>query len=246
MSAVVRSPLPDIELPSLQSFFQHQLPAEPRFPEYQAFIDGLTGRFITTRQLRQDALRLGQGLQDRFKLSGSRETVAVIYSSNSVDFAQIFYGCQSVKVITSLANASYTASELAHQLRDGSPAIAFVHPTIYDGYAGAIQELKAEGLPLPKLYWAVPLVDVPADLRRRTGDVESYQSLMVGKDEVKGFEGVDASGEGAHETALLCYSSGTVSPLRIARPKAADFYMATTDGISERYLSRNQPEEPLC
>jgi acyl-CoA synthetase (AMP-forming)/AMP-acid ligase II len=218
MSAIVRSPLPDIELPPLQSFFQHQLPIKPRFPDYEAFIDGVTGRAITTRQLRQDALRLGKGLQRRFNLSGQEETVAVIYSSNSVDFCQIFYGCQSVKVITSLANASYTASELAHQLRDGSPAIAFVHPTIYDGYAGAIQELKKEGRALPKLYWAVPLTDVAADLRRRAGEVESYQSLMVAVEDLKGFEGIPASGEDAYETALLCYSSGTVSQIRNLAP----------------------------
>lgn len=211
MSAVVRSPLPDIELPALQSFFHHQLPVNPRFPDYQVFTDGLTGRSITTRQLRQDALRLGKGLQNRFKLSGKEETVAVIYSPNRIDFAQIFYGCQSVRIITSLANASYTASELAHQLGDGSPLIAFVHPSIYDAYSGALQELQTEGTTVPTLYWAVPLDDVPDDLRRRTGHVNSYQSLMLGEEELQGFDGIAANGEDAHQTALLCYSSGTVS-----------------------------------
>ncbi|GHJ85798.1 hypothetical protein NliqN6_2200 [Naganishia liquefaciens] len=209
ISAVVNSPLPDIELPALQSFFHHQLAANSRFPDYQAFTDGLTGRFITACQLRQDALRLGKGLQDNFKLLGKEESVAIIYSPNSVDFVQIFYGCQSVKVITSLANASYTALELAHQLRDGSPVIAFVHPSIYEGYSGALQELKAHGKAPPKLYWAVPLEDVPDDLRQRNSHVDSYQSLMVGPDDLKGFGGVGAGGEDAHETALLCYSSGT-------------------------------------
>jgi acyl-CoA synthetase (AMP-forming)/AMP-acid ligase II len=219
MSAIVRSPLPDVPIPSPQSFFQHYLPAEPRYANYPAFIDGSTGRTITVAQLREDSLRLGMGLKRELQLSGLEETVAVIYSSNSVDFAQMFYGCQSVRIITSLANASYTASELAHQLRDGSPAVAFVHPSNYEGYAGAIQMLKTEGLKEPRLFWAVPLEDVPKTLRDETG-VRSYQSLMVNTTDLEGFQGMSAEGEAAHQTALLCYSSGTVSlcPSRKFRP----------------------------
>lgn len=210
MSAIVRSPLPDVPIPSPQSFFQHYLPSKPRYCDYPAFIDGSTGRTISVAQLREDSLRLGKGLQKELQLSGHEETVAVIYSSNSVDFAQIFYGCQSVRIITSLANASYTAAELAHQLRDGDPAIAFVHPSNYEGYAGAIQMLNTEGRKEPQLFWAVPLTDVPKTLRERTG-VKSYQSLMVNTSDLDDFEGLSAEGEAAHQTALLCYSSGTVS-----------------------------------
>ncbi|KAJ9115688.1 hypothetical protein QFC20_001015 [Naganishia adeliensis] len=208
MSAIVRSPLPDVPIPSPQSFFQHYLPSKPRYSDYPAFIDGSTGRTISGAQLREDSLRLGKGLQKELQLSGHEETVAVIYSSNSVDFAQIFYGCQSVRIITSLANASYTAAELAHQLRDGDPAIAFVHPSNYEGYAGAIQMLNTEGRKEPQLFWAVPLTDVPKTLRERTG-VKSYQSLMVNTSDLDDFEGLSAEGEAAHQTALLCYSSGT-------------------------------------
>lgn len=219
MSSIVCSPLPDVPTPPLQSFFEHYLPARPRYPDYPAFVDGLTGRSITVAELREDALRLGMGLRNKLQLTEHKDTVAVIYSSNSVDFAQIFYGCQSIKIITSLANASYTAAELAHQLRDGNPAVTFVHPSNYEGYYGAIQMLKAEGREEPYLFWAVPLVDVPMALRQRTPGVHSYQSLMVNKLDLKGFQGLAANGKEAHETALLCYSSGTVRSVR-ARPQA--------------------------
>jgi acyl-CoA synthetase (AMP-forming)/AMP-acid ligase II len=210
MSAILRSPLPDVPIPAPQSFFEHYLPGNPRYPDYPAFVDGSTGRTITVAQLREDSLRLGKGLTRELQLTEHKETVAVIYSSNSVDFAQMFYGCQSVRIITSLANASYTAAELAHQLRDGDPAIAFVHPSNYEGYAGAIQILMAEGRQEPRMFWAVPLQDVPAALRESTG-VQSYQSLMVNRMDLGGFQGSSAQGEAAHQTALLCYSSGTVS-----------------------------------
>lgn len=210
MSAIVRSPLANVPIPSPQSFFEHYLPSKARFPDYPAFIDGSTGRTISVSLLREDSLRLGMGLLRELQLTAHKETVAVIYSSNSVDFAQIFYGCQSVRIITSLANASYTAAELAHQLRDGDPAIAFVHPANYEGYAGAIQMLQTEGRKGPRLFWAVPMHEVPATLREKAG-VQSYQSLMVNKTDMGGFQGSSAQGEAAHQTALLCYSSGTVS-----------------------------------
>ncbi|KAJ9093122.1 hypothetical protein QFC19_008465 [Naganishia cerealis] len=207
--AIVRSPLADIPLPPLQSFFNYYLPSKPRYPDYTAFIDGVTGRNITVAQLRRDSLRLGLGIQDLLKLSLSPQTVAVIYSPNSIDFVQIFYGCQSTKVITSLANASYTATELAHQLRDGEPSIAFVHPSIYDAYLGAIKLLETEGRSAPKLFWAVPENEVPRELMRNTPDAKSYQALLMDEATVQNFQGTPAKGEEAHETALLCYSSGT-------------------------------------
>lgn len=209
MSHIFRSPLADVPLPPLQSIFSYYLPAKPRYPDYAAVTDGATGRSITVSQLRNDSLRLGLGLQQNLKLSHVQQTVAVIYSPNSVDFVQIFYGCQAAKVITSLANASYTASELAHQLRDGDPAIAFVHPAIYDAYVGAIKILQTEGRSSPKLFWAVPENEVPKTLLG-TG-VKSYQTLLVDETTAQGFDGVPAKGVEAHETAMLCYSSGTVS-----------------------------------
>ncbi|KAJ9108837.1 hypothetical protein QFC21_000157 [Naganishia friedmannii] len=209
MSAIFHSPLADIPLPPLQSIFSYYLPAKPRYPDYAALTDGATGRSITVAQLRSDSLRLGLGIQRLLKLPGSQQTVAVIYSPNNVDFAQIFYGCQAVRLVTSLANASYTASELAHQLRDGEPSIIFVHPSIYDAYLGACKLLETEGQRLPKVFWAVPENEVPKELLESGTGVKSYQALLVDETAVQGFEGIPANGEEAHETALLCYSSGT-------------------------------------
>ncbi|KAJ9127974.1 hypothetical protein QFC24_000260 [Naganishia onofrii] len=209
MSAVFHSPLADIPLPPPQSIFNYYLPAKPRYPDYAALTDGASGRSITVAQLRNTSLRLGLGIQRVLKLSAAQQTVAVIYSPNSIDFAQIFYGCQAVKVVTSLANASYTASELAHQLRDGDPSIVFVHPAIYDAYLGAIKLLETEGRSLPRLFWAVPENEVPQELLGSATGVKSYQALLVDEEAVERFNGIPAHGEEAHETAMLCYSSGT-------------------------------------
>ncbi|KAJ9125189.1 hypothetical protein QFC22_000143 [Naganishia vaughanmartiniae] len=220
MSAIVNSPLPDIPLPLLQSFFSYYLPAKPRYPDYAALTDGVTGRRITVARLRNDSLRLGLGIQRLLTLPGPQQTVAVIYSPNTVDFAQIFFGCQAVKVVTSLANASYTASELAHQLRDGEPSIAFVHPSIYDAYLGAIKLLESEGKSSPKLFWAVPRSEVPRELLE---GAKSYEVLLVDEAAVLNFEVADAiSNPGSVGRLYPCLQAQVVDedlkPAKVGEP----------------------------
>lgn len=210
--SIIRSPLNGIDLPAPDTIFRHYLPPRSRFPEYPAFIDGVTGRTITSTELRLNALRLGLGIR---RLLGSSplvaldKTVALIFSTNCVDFPQIFYGCQSVKIVTSLANASYTYKEIAHQIRDGRPSISFVHPTLYETYAQAVKILQDEGQTIPKAFWAVPESETPTHSGPQ--HLKSYESLMTGSQEAAGFDGLEANGEEAYDTALLCYSSGTVS-----------------------------------
>lgn len=208
---IIKSPYQGIELPRPDTIFRHYLPAEARFPEYPAFIDGLTGRSISSTQLRTNALRLGIGIRNLLQRDLQRpgqKQVALIFSPNSIDFPQIFYGCQSVKFITSLANASYTFKEIAHQIRDGRAKISFVHPTLYSTYKQAEDILKTEGHVLPTVFWAVPGSATSGPERR---SFQSYEDLMVDTAEIRGFEGIEAEGDEAYNTALLCYSSGTVS-----------------------------------
>lgn len=222
---IIQSPYQGIKLLQPDTIFRHYLPAEARFPEYPAFIDGLTGRTITSTQLRTDALRIGVGIRNLLKRSPQRSSgkqVALIFSPNSIDFPQIFYGCQSVKIITSLANASYTYKEVAHQIRDGRPSISFVHPTLYQTYRQAEELLRTEGHTLPTVYWAVPAAATPA---LQGKNIHSYEDLMVDQTEIKGLEGTRAEVDEAFDTALLCYSSGTVSlPLVWGRTLDADLY----------------------
>lgn len=123
---IYNSPYPAMELAPPNTIFRHHLPVQPRFPDYPAFIDAITGRTVTLSNLRSTALQLGVGLRNKYGLK--EKSRVLVYSPNSVDFPIIFFGCQSIGVITSLANASYTAKELAHQIRDGQADLAFVHP----------------------------------------------------------------------------------------------------------------------
>ncbi|KAJ9107862.1 hypothetical protein QFC19_002768 [Naganishia cerealis] len=207
---LVRSPHPPPPPPPAVTLFHHYFPSPARFPEYPAFIDGLSGRTITSTELRTDALRLGLGIHSLFSQTRTPRQappVALLFSPNSVDFPQIFFGCQSIKVITSLANASYTPKELAYQIKDSQPFIAFVHPTLQEPFFRAIKLLDAEAFhSIPKVYWAVPEREILPGLRN---DVQSYERLLVDPTRIDGFHGIQAEADEAHDTALLCYSSGT-------------------------------------
>lgn len=146
---IYNSPYPAMPLAPPNTIFRHHLPANPRFPDYPAFIDAITGRTVTLSHLRSTALQLGVGLRNKYNLKPKSRVI--VYSPNSVDFPIIFFGCQSIGVITSLANASYTAKELAHQIRDGQADLAFVHPVSgsrklfcipADSYKGHLRSLR--------------------------------------------------------------------------------------------------------
>ncbi|GHJ85695.1 hypothetical protein NliqN6_2097 [Naganishia liquefaciens] len=204
---IYESTYPPMELAPHNTIFRHHLPVQPRFPDYPAFIDAITGRTVTLSNLRSSALQLGVGLRN--KLGLKEKSRVLVYSPNSVDFPIIFFGCQSIGVITSLANASYTAKELAHQIRDGQADLAFVHPAIYEAYIGAIEILKKEGSKIPKLFWAIPDAAVPAEIKEKVRDVQAYDTLFASQKEVGDFGGVDLKSGDYNDCAVLCYSSGT-------------------------------------
>ncbi|KAJ9127910.1 hypothetical protein QFC24_000195 [Naganishia onofrii] len=201
------SPYPAMEVAPPNTIFRHHLPAQPRFPDYPAFIDAITGRTVTLSGLRKTALQLGVGLREKYNLKPKSRVI--IYSPNSVDFPIIFFGCQSIGVITSLANASYTAKELAHQIRDGQADLAFVHPAIFEAYIGAIEILKKEGNKIPKVFWAISGDTVPAELKEKTKGIEAYDSILATQQQVGDFAGVELNKGDYEDCAVLCYSSGT-------------------------------------
>ncbi|KAJ9115598.1 hypothetical protein QFC20_000923 [Naganishia adeliensis] len=204
---IYNSPYPPMELAPPNTIFRHHLPAQPRFPDYPAFIDAITGRTVTLSHLRSTALQLGVGLRNKYNLKPKSRII--VYSPNSVDFPIIFFGCQSIGVITSLANASYTAKELAHQIRDGQADLAFVHPAIFEAYVGAIDILKKEGNKIPKVFWALPGDSIPAALKEKTKGIDAYDSIFASQAEVGDFGGVELKEGDYNDCAVLCYSSGT-------------------------------------
>lgn len=101
---IIKSPFPTPFLPTL-SLWDYTFPSEPGvspLPGYPAstpaFIDGLTGRSLTRGDVEDAALRLKGGLNAR---GVQRGDTAVIFGSNSIEWALAAWGCVAAGVIVS-------------------------------------------------------------------------------------------------------------------------------------------------
>jgi 4-coumarate--CoA ligase len=210
-------PIPKLP-PSGTIVYDHVLPEKTAFdPDSPAFIDGITGRSITRAQLRRDTLRLGQGIHELESGSsalGWKEPVVLIFSPNTMDYPVIFLGAQAAGCIASLVNASYLMDELAHQIRDSTPFVIFVHPTLVDVLESALKLLKTEGYnTLAIRVYSTSSEAISSD-KADSKPYPSYQTLYANTTSsvAVGNKRTKTSARDLDDTpAVLCYSSGTVS-----------------------------------
>jgi 4-coumarate--CoA ligase len=93
---VYKSLYPPTPLPE-SSIFTHVLPAQSSLnPDSAAFIDGVTGRIITRRQFRGEALAfawgLSVGLSDFSRTNLKRGDRIMVFSPNDVAYPLIIFG----------------------------------------------------------------------------------------------------------------------------------------------------------
>lgn len=89
-----------------------------------AIIDAFTGVETSYGQLIDSSLKLAHGL---VHLAGLKPQQTVgIFSPNTSLYCSIIFGAQAAGLTVSTANSSYTAVEVAHQLKSGSASLLFV------------------------------------------------------------------------------------------------------------------------
>ena len=113
------SPLPDVDIPRVP-ITEHVLQQAQRVPDRPAFIDGPTGRTYTYAQFAGAVRAFAGGLQQRGLGPGS--TIALM-SPNIPEFAIVFHGAAVAGVAVSTINPTYTAEEVAFQLRDSGSTL---------------------------------------------------------------------------------------------------------------------------
>jgi len=204
---IYKSPFTEPSLPSPTSLFHFHFPpgvqdkAKDNLP---AYVDALTGDTLTQGEVRDNSLRIGYGLK---KLKGIKKgDVALIFSTNSLEYAIAFFACQAAGLIVTPASASYTSHELAYHIKDSTAKIVFIQPDLLSTFHKAEIILKEEnggreGVPIYTL-------DSTKDVPGGDGTVPSYQSLALEAGVWKG-EALQSGEE--HSAAVLCYSSGTVN-----------------------------------
>jgi hypothetical protein len=147
-----------------------------------------------------------------FSKEEEKVTVA-LFSPNSTSFAIALLACLAspAGIIATLANSSYTASELRHQLQDARAGIILVHPSLLSvveeclereggGSAGGWRE---------RVYILGDVLD-----GKRTTGYRDFSVFRRGGEEARRL--LDGPRPKPDDVAFLCYSSGTVS-LRLRR-----------------------------
>lgn len=134
-----RSPLPDVAIPDV-TITDYVLREAARVPDRPALIDGPSGRTYTYAQLSGAIAAFAGGLQARGLGPGS--TIALM-SPNIPEFAIVFHGAAVAGVAVSTINPTYTAEEVAFQLKDSGSQMLITIAMFADT---AIQAAKDAGV----------------------------------------------------------------------------------------------------
>lgn len=172
------------------------------------YVDGLTGRRCSAQDQKSRVDYLARALAKEFgwKVNHGSEfdKVAGVFAFNTIDIPTVNWAIQRLNGISSPANAVYSADELSYQLKSsGSQALFTVLPLL----DVALRAAKLAGIPTTKIF----ICEMPGD------DPSAYppaftrlsQLIEIGRS-LPDLEPIKWSkGQGARQTAFLCYSSGT-------------------------------------
>ena len=111
------------------------------------------------------------------------------------------------------ANAVYSADELTYQLKNANAKALF---TCVPSLSTALKAAEAAGLPRRRVY----IIDLPPQLPGSGKAPAEFKTLEQFIEDGSSLRSLDAlkwvRGQGAKQTAFLCYSSGTSGlPVRI-------------------------------
>lgn len=172
------------------------------------FTCGLTGRTFTSSEMVARVEYLARALShdlDWHPNKGSEwEKVIAIFSLNTLDTIVLSLAVHRLSGIASPANASYSASELEYQLKSsGAKALFTCIPLLQTSLIAA----KNVGIPRNKIF----ILDLPKELSGNgTHLFRTSSDLVVEGIRLPPIERlIWEEGQGARQTAFLCYSSGT-------------------------------------
>ena len=125
---IAKSPLPDVSIPNLP-FTKFITEHFSTYGDKPALIDGVDGRVVTYNALAEEIQKVATGLGSRGFQKG--DTLA-IYSSNCPEYASLFMAVSSLGGINTTINPTYTADELAFQLKDSGAKYLAAIPSSLD------------------------------------------------------------------------------------------------------------------
>ncbi|KKY19534.1 putative 4-coumarate- ligase [Diplodia seriata] len=137
------SPYPSLDVPNLDVWaFLFDRKDKPYPNDQVIYLDANTNRTYTYAQIKSTAEDFGKGLKGLW--DWQKGDVLAIFSPNCIDTPAITWGCHWAGGIVSPANPTYSADELAFQLRNsGAAAVVTQLPQL----AVARKAAAAAGLP---------------------------------------------------------------------------------------------------
>jgi hypothetical protein len=239
-STIHRSPLQEPTLPPPTSLFHFHFPPGPQDAsraDLPAYIDALTGETLTQGEVRKISLRVGFGLKNLSSIN--KGDVALIFSTNSLDYAIAFFACQAAGLIVSPASASYTPHELAYHMEDSTAKVTFIQADLLNTFRSAQEILKNKD----DRWQSLPVYTLgPATSNKEETDAPSYDSLSAKETEMRDWDGEVLQSGQEHTAAVLCYSSGTVN---IISPHTLYLLLLLFDDMSLTRFSSMLPCRPV-
>ncbi|KAI1118812.1 hypothetical protein F5Y14DRAFT_397775 [Nemania sp. NC0429] len=187
----------DIDIPNVDLWtYLFERNDKPWADDKEIYIDAATKRSYTWSQVRNTAIEFGRGLRSQW---GFQEgDVLGFFSPNSVDYAPVFFGVHYVGGAASTANPTYTAKELAFQMKDsGVKGIVTQLPML----AVAREAARAIGVPEDRIILLGDGRDPSGKFKHFTEIRHTGPSGAVGLRRVR----VDPK----KDVSFLVYSSGT-------------------------------------
>lgn len=130
-----RSPLPDVVLRDI-SITERLFEGLARAGDRVILTDGPTGESYTGRQLTRRIRQLAGGLQAQGVGPG---TVLAIMAPNLPDYATVFHAAALAGATVTTINPTYTAAEVAHQLKDSGAGLLVTIPAFLPVAMAAVE-----------------------------------------------------------------------------------------------------------
>ncbi|KZZ93313.1 phenylacetyl-CoA ligase [Moelleriella libera RCEF 2490] len=166
---------------------------------------GITGLSRSAAQVAERTDWLARAVAKRLSFHPNQDTewdkVVCLYSVNTIDYVPLTHAIHRLSGIVTPASAAYSHQELAHVLRSSGSRALFTCVSLLDN---ALKAADATGITRDRVF-LLPVPKTPSDSRLTTlDDLAAEGGSLPQLAPLKWVKG-----QGARQTAYLCYSSGT-------------------------------------
>ncbi|RPB11486.1 acetyl-CoA synthetase-like protein [Morchella conica CCBAS932] len=216
-------------------------PTHP-LPKAPLYIDALspTNHYLTTHSYRSTVVRIASGLISCGLFPGDR---VLLYSGNNIYFPTVFTGIIAAGGIFTGANPTFTARELAYQLKDSEAEFLLVNVGSIDV---GIEAAKMVGLDPEKVFVFDDGLYVDDEggivkwtTRERVKGVRHWSDIVMAGNDKFAWEELSTEEE-VNRTAAINYSSGTTGV-----PKGVEItHRNFVANAQQNVHVRNQSQKP--